>query len=103
MPPPPVDFEAVAFRETKSGKLEDKSDAGRSSPFWNALRATLSAIEASMRHEKERALGWIHPEEPNALSDDQYVSNVSYFLDAEFMRTTFYHPVVILDAPLWAM
>ena len=100
---PPVDLVATAFRETKGG--EDmhaaKSGEDRISPFWSAIRSSLSAVEASSKRSRETCLEWIETEGFSFINHAKSVERVAFFFDAELMRMHYFHPIIILEAKLW--
>ena len=103
MPPPPVDLIASAFRETKSGKInsDNTSDQSRLSPVWNAIRSSLSAVQAAKKRARDTSLEYVLGAELKFYGADEFRNSIAFFLDAELLRNGFFHPFVVLNARLW--
>jgi len=102
MPPPPVDLVARAFRETKAGELSDGEDS-RPGPVWNAIRSSLSAVEAAKHRDGQASLGWVHGAAIARDGVEHFLKMTPFFLDAELMRFSYYHPFVTVSARLWSL
>jgi hypothetical protein len=102
MLPPPVDLIARAFRETKSGKIDSDHtpDQSRINPLWNAIQSVFSAVAAAKTHSRDTTLSYIQ-QEFRFQSVDEFIGLTAFFLDAELLRSGFFHPFVVLNARLW--
>jgi hypothetical protein len=103
--PPPVDVFSTTFRETKGGELEKEKfgDTNRINPVWSAIRSILAAVEAARKRAKRTSLDWVHGSTIKFNGMDAFCENTTFFLDAELMRYSFFHPFIVLGARLWCL
>jgi hypothetical protein len=103
MKPPPVQFIARSFRETKGGKdlREGTAETGRISPIWSAARSSLSAINAGLERSRIVGLDYVHLTNPDFHDIKEVISNTAFFLDAELTRACYFHPFIVVGSKLW--
>jgi hypothetical protein len=103
--PPPVELNAIAFRETKGGqdRTKDVDNQGTASPLWSAIRSVLSAAEAAKQRSFETMRSYTSGRNPYAYDVLELTQLNAFFFDAELMRMACFHPVIFCKSRLFSL
>jgi hypothetical protein len=97
--PPPAEWRAWAFRETKPGAEKE----GDHSVLWNTIKSVQTAIEGSKAAFVDRALRAIGDAvEYGSTIDESVADAVENNLSHLAGDVLLYHPLVIVESRLWS-
>jgi hypothetical protein len=100
--PPPIDFNATTFRETKGGADRKKEQEGASSqPLWSAIRSVLSATNALDSKFLDTMRSYTSGRSSLAYDAADAIKYDAYFFDLELLRRVCFHPVIFCKARIF--
>lgn len=98
--PPPAPFAASAFRETNVGGQKDLN----ASVFWKAAQTLSTFVDHASTHSMQGSFEFVEFVSDYArLRNLDVVEAVLDELAREVQRIRLFHPVIVVDASLWAL